>query len=247
MRSLIQKIILKIFALFPLDAYRFASFISNNKLSIALMTLHQNGLNIRTVYDIGANNGNWSKHLKKDALRQSQFVLFEANESHVNSLEKTGLKYFVGVLSSKENIVDFFSVGGAGDSYFLESTVHYSSVSPKKVLTQTLDKLAKENSLPKPDLIKLDTQGSEIDILKGGMNALESASLVLIECPIVKYNIGAPNIHEYIVFLQSCGFVPIDLMETHFVGKIVAQIDLLFMREDVFKRMYGESVVRIAK
>ena len=79
------------------------------------------------------------------------------------------------------------------------------------------------------------------------MNALESASLVLIECPIVKYNIGAPNIHEYIVFLQSCGFVPIDLMETHFVGKIVAQIDLLFMREDVFKRMYGESVVRIAK
>ena len=49
----------------------------------------------------------------------------------------------------------------------------------------TLSSVVKKKSYPIPDLIKIDTQGSEIDILKGAKKTLENCKLLYLECPII--------------------------------------------------------------
>ena len=49
-----------------------------------------------------------------------------------------------------------------------------------------------------PDFIKIDTQGSELDILKGGEKTISNCSLIYLECPIIEYNLGSPNLNDYI-------------------------------------------------
>lgn len=42
------------------------------------------------------------------------------------------------------------------------------------------------------DLIKIDVQGSELDILNGGRKTIRRSKYVLMEVSLIQYNIGAP-------------------------------------------------------
>jgi hypothetical protein len=77
------------------------------------------------------------------------------------------------------------------------------------------------------------------------MGTLGFASLVLIECLIVKYNIGAPNIDEYVSLLVSNGFVPFVIEETHYAANILIQIDFIFMRERHMKSIFGTAITNV--
>ena len=184
---------------------------------------------IRVVYDIGANDGEWSLEVRSK-LPKAAFYLFEANPVHAPALDNTGLPYFIKVLSSERRNVEFYSTGSRGDSYFRENSRHYDHVTPQSVEADTLDQIASGGRLPPPDFIKLDTQGSELDILRGAPRALSAAHLVLIECPITAYNLGAPKIGEYLAFMESSGFIPVELTDTHHANGALIQIDLLFSR-----------------
>jgi len=47
-----------------------------------------------------------------------------------------------------------------------------------KVCCYTLDEIAR--SLPPPDLIKIDAEGAEVDVLRGGIDLLSTARPMLI-------------------------------------------------------------------
>ena len=54
------------------------------------------------------------------------------------------------------------------------------------------------------DMIKIDTQGSEIDILKGGTELIKRTQVIMLEVDIghIKYNLGAPGKAEVMKFLS---------------------------------------------
>lgn len=131
-------------------------------------------------------------------------------------------------------MVDWYGRLGTGDSYYRENTSFSDNLASEKRRTQTLDNLIKRNNLPTPDLIKLDTQGSEIDILRGGDLALSGAKFVYIECSLVNYNEGAPQLADYVGFMSSKGFIPYDLCEDHKKGGALIQVDILFVRKEVY-------------
>lgn len=148
---------------------------------------------ISTIYDIGANRGDWTRMATK-MLPASKFFLFEANEVHRPDLQRLDHPFFIGVLANSRREVEFFGDGGTGDSYYCENTIHYDAVAPRIELTHTLDEVIEKHDVPMPDFIKLDTQGAELDILRGGTRAPAHAKLVFLECPILAYNAGAPGI-----------------------------------------------------
>ena len=113
---------------------------------------------------------------------------------------------------------------------FLE---HEKKLKPKKKITDTLDNIVKKEKLPKPNFVKIDTQGSEIDILKGGKKTISNCSVVYLECPIINYNLGAPNLDEYIKYLNSVDFVPYDICEVHYSDKVLIQVDILFIKKSI--------------
>ena len=109
------------------------------------------------------------------------------------------------------------------------------------MLTTTLSHYVKSNGLNFPDFLKLDTQGSELDILKGCEDGLSKIKVILVEMPITSLNIGAPTLSDVVVFLESHDFVPVYLSEIHKLIGILAQIDIAFLRRDLFNFVFGHD------
>jgi FkbM family methyltransferase len=196
--------------------------------------LHKS-IKIENIYDIGANKGDWTIDLSKK-FPKMKFYLFEANSIHENELKKLNHWYNTGILSDVEKDIEFYSKGGTGDSYFKENTSVYSEIEPQKFRSQTLDSLIEEAKIPFPDFLKIDTQGSELDILKGAKRCLSHTNVILLECPIYPYNNQAPKMSDYVDFLLSFDFYPAHCVELHNLNGVFVQIDIIFMSKDAIQK-----------
>ena len=94
--------------------------------------------------------------------------------------------------------------------------------------------------MPIPNFIKLDTQGSELDILSG-FTKLDLVDFCYVECPIINYNKGAPQINDYLDYFRGNKFVPLDILEVHKMENILVQVDIIFAKDDIKNRYFGES------
>jgi len=81
---------------------------------------------------------------------------------------------------------------------------HVSSI---EVDTVTLDDWARDNGVKFIDHIKVDTQGTELEILKGGINALKNVRSLEIEVEFNPIYLGQPIFSEVDLFLRGEGFV----------------------------------------
>jgi FkbM family methyltransferase len=147
---------------------KFFNSFYKQKLNSVLIDLIARGVEINTVYDIGAYRGDFSNYLNNTSLKNRDFYLFEANIKNKKYLERFDYQYFINVLSDRIKEITFYSKSLSGDSYYLEQTNFYSSSDAQNLTTTTLDEIVIANELPLPEFIKIDTQGSELDILNGG-------------------------------------------------------------------------------
>lgn len=182
-----------------------------------------------TIWDVGAHVGDWTRKIAK-SFPEASFVLFEANHALEGKLAATGWPHYMVALSESAGRRPFYAIGGTGDSFYQERTNLYEEVVPPEVVTTTLDILATTESLGFPDLLKVDTQGSELDILEGAQRILPSTRLVYLECPLRSYNHGAPHLNEYVLFMEAQGFLPFSIHEIHNQrsDRSIVQIDILF-------------------
>jgi hypothetical protein len=124
-----------------------------------------------------------------------------------------------------------------GESFYRENTNYYSDsfINPYYINTETLDNLFPNESF---DFIKIDTQGSEIDILVGGKLLVQSTEYILLEVSITNYNIGAPLIKDVLNYMDSIGFIMVDIWNCGYANRVpgkhyddLCQIDVLFTRK----------------
>ena len=80
----------KFFLKFPKVSNILYKYLLNNKLG-KFLKVFQLENPIDCVYDIGAFKGEWSEFYKNTSLRNSEFILFEANKAHSNILKKKKL------------------------------------------------------------------------------------------------------------------------------------------------------------
>lgn len=201
------------------------------------------GLKIDTVYDIGAWVGKWSSEMKNMALANSDFVLFEANPAYKQILSQSGFTVFCGTALSNpgRESVPFYNGTNTGDSYYKETTTYYDLQGHIELPCTTLDHVRASLNLAIPQFIKIDTQGSELDILSGA-SFLDQVDLIYIECPIIQYNKGAPDMQDYLNFFKSRMFIPVTLLEVHIHEATLVQIDIMFMRKEAKERIFGPNV-----
>ena len=215
---------------------------SRSDLPSLIRRLQNHGIEINVVYDIGAFKGLWTKALSRQLKKKAKFFMFEPNHTHNDSLSKVGHPFFNVLLSDKSETKKFFSLEGSGDSYYPELPGDTSQPVVKEMKSVTLDSLvfSSENPLPLPDLIKIDTQGSELDILHGAKQVLKSTSVIIMECPIVKYNQGAPDIQDYLDFALKNDWVPLSIVEIHILREVFVQIDIAFVSAGIFREKIGD-------
>ncbi len=207
--------------------------------SMKLVNLKEKGFNPLTILDIGAHKGqfyNWAKNVWPDAF----IWMIEANECHEKNLKNLTLnnkdRYTIATMGDIEREVNFYTRKDKphteGASYYKEA--NYWDI-PQLVMEipktlQTLDMMFTEDS--SFDLIKMDTQGSELDIIKGGLGICKKSSYIILEVATIEYNIGAPMESEVISFMDEIGF---ENMTT--IGEHVDSNNLIIQKDIVFKNL----------
>jgi hypothetical protein len=70
----------------------------------------------------------------------------------------------------------------------------------------TLDTIVKNRNFPSPDFMKLDVQGSELDIIKGSIKTLKSVKHLIVEMQHLQYNDEAPLVNKTLPLIESLDF-----------------------------------------
>ena len=186
------------------------------------------------ILDIGANIGQFHQ-LAKYVFPNSFVFSIEASPECEPFLQKITQNYYIGLLAKDGNEYDFYSrkdTGiGTGNSIYRELTSFYSD-DQLNIIKQTgirLDDLFDLDSTF--DLIKIDTQGSELDIIQGGMDLCKKSKGILLEVSLTQYNAGAPLYDDVIEFMKSINFIPVLVLdEARNHGSY--QQDILFINEN---------------
>lgn len=161
----------------------------------------------RVVYDIGACVLHWTNRARL-VWPEAEFVLFDAFEPA--AFLYTGYKHHVGVLSDTDGRCVTFhqnNIHPTGNSYYREiggpPTIEWT---PLPKTTRRLDSVAEDRVFPLPDLVKLDVQGSELDILRGAPRILDHARVLIVEMQHTDYNEGAPKVQDTKPWIEALGF-----------------------------------------
>jgi len=178
-----------------------------------LPTTHANylkSMNIKpkVVYDIGACVLHWTRKAK-EVWPSAQYYLFDAADSSKQFFERSGDSWYIGVLSDKDNHeLTFYEdkENPGGNSYYIETTGHFTEQHAVKKVAWTLDTVVSYNKWQLPDLIKMDIQGAELDVLRGADMCIDHATDIILEAQHVEYNKGAPQIQEIVDYLSTKGF-----------------------------------------
>ena len=199
---------------------------------LELLSLY--GFNIKTVLDVGASNGSWSKECLK-FFPKSNYVLFEPQPIHNDALN-----LFV---KSNEQVRVIKKAVGASEGYtFFDASDEFGGALASsgvddnaiKVEMTTLDASVFQLQVAPSYLIKLDTHGFERSILQGAGSVIDKTEILIIEAYNYRITDEAFLFWELCAYLADKGFRPVDLVDVlhRQYDNSLWQMDLLFIKDD---------------
>ena len=206
--------------------------------TMRLQEIRNMGINPTSILDVGAHTGQfygWAKGVWPNSV----IWMIEANHLHKGALSNLTRgkndEYLIAALGDEEREVTFYTRSDKphteGNSYYEE--VNYWDiqhlVQKNKITLQRLDDLFTDDTTF--EVIKLDTQGSELDVLRGGENLCKKASVIILEVTYVEYNKGAPTAEEVINFMKEFGFEQKMSIGEHYSDDKIIQKDLVFVNK----------------
>ena len=187
---------------------------------MALNFLAKLGVKDPVVLDIGANIGNYSEAILRSspqarifAFEPSSFARKELESRFEGNNQVTVVPIALG--SSISTATLWSDAPGSGLGSLSKRRLDHFDISfefSEQVQMSTLDSWSQENSIT-PNLIKMDVEGHELDVLKGAINALDSAQ-------VIQFEFGGCNIDSRTFFqdfwylLTQAGFAIFRISET---------------------------------
>ncbi|HOY38945.1 MAG: FkbM family methyltransferase [Bacteroidales bacterium] len=170
-----------------------------------------------TVLDIGAHKGGYLYFFRKQIGESGKIYAFEPQENLFQYL-----KYIVTLLGwsniTVENIAlsdnqgettlyipnNKIKEGSSPGATIVEHPERLDFVKTQSISTDTLDSYCEKNSI-KPVFLKIDVEGNELQIFKGGLKILQKCKpKILVE--IEKRHVGKQKAKETLDFLCSLGY-----------------------------------------
>jgi FkbM family methyltransferase len=179
-----------------------------------LESLRALGFMPRVIYDIGACVLHWTREARR-IWPEATVIAFDAMTDVRFLYTEAGLDHHCGVLTDRDGVeLSFFQniFFPGGNSYYREighpqSATLFTDSNRVQMIGQRLDTVVENAGFPLPDLIKIDTQGAELDVLRGGPKAVAHATRLVVEMQHTQYNEGAPLADETRRAIEAMGFV----------------------------------------
>lgn len=239
----IFKGIKKIFNLFGLEISR-----KKTNLFHATMNLWLTKLKIKTVIDVGANEGQFLEFIRQ-TLPTCKTICFEPMEEPFNKLQerygnndKVVLKNFA-LGKKKETLAMFKNSFSPSSSILKMSDKHIQSfpftknVTEQPIKVETLDNISPSLQIEKPFLIKIDVQGYEKFVIEGGIETIKQADVIIVELSYKELYDDQPLFDEVYALLVNNNFVIsgiLDQLKDPNDGEFL-QCDAIFINKNVQK------------
>lgn len=199
------------------------------EMHLALQKMAARGFHPERIVDVGSYHGDWSRMIKS-IWPQAGLDMVEANLDKRPILEpvaqdlKATLHFALLGPQDGEEVV--FHVMESGSSVLEEN-----SPLDRRSETRTMQRLDTVLNGGKIDLLKLDVQGFELSVLRGGEETLKQCQAVILEVSLLEINKGAPLFAEVVGFMHERGFEVYDILELHRrpLDNATNQVDLLFV------------------
>ncbi len=203
---------------------------SRDPMNRALYHLVGKGFSPKVILDAGAAQGYWSLNTHS-FFPGAEYFLVDPLEENAAALERIAAKdpqfHYIRTALGREKGSAFFKIEPDLDgSYWLPP----GRTDGREVPVCAADELIEAGLIRSPDFVKLDVQGSEMNVLLGADRTLASCEVLIVEVNLFRYLPGWPVAHEVIAHLAGKGFVLFDV-----AGQLrrpheddLGQIDLVF-------------------
>jgi FkbM family methyltransferase len=174
-------------------------------------------LEISTVLDIGAHKGEFADFIRS-VLSSSAIYSFEPNpdcfdQLVLNRSRDLSFRAFNFALGAHNGKALLHESAWSPSSSMLQMSEWHKRAFPHKsehtsttVAVRRLDDFAKEIDLRDPILIKIDVQGAEDHVLRGGENTVRRANILLMEPSFSELYKGQVRFNEIADYAQRLGF-----------------------------------------
>jgi FkbM family methyltransferase len=206
-------------------------------------------LSIGTVFDIGANQGQFGALLRRVGYSgnilslEPMTVAFKKLEAQARS-DPLWLVCNVAIGREGGRVALNVTANSTSSSLLTTTKLHIDAepssrtVRVETVTSRTLDDVAFDFRVPPPYFLKIDVQGGEMAVLDGGPDTLARTSGVRVECSLRSLYENASTVEEVLHRLEREGFVPIGL-ETAFTDPRTGdtlQVDIVACRRELLDR-----------
>ena len=200
--------------------------------------LKREGYAPRTMLDIGAHVGDFTREFVQ-VFPACAPTLIEPNPHCQDDLSRLPFERHAVAASRENGTAELYLsrqwLQSTGSSLYRENSEYFDD---ETAFVHPVPKVRIDDLFPgrRFDFVKIDTQGSEVDVLAGGQAVLSKADYILIEVSLVDYNIGGATPEAVFEQMAAMGFKCADIVEFNRFPQIrdnaLLQIDVLFERAD---------------
>jgi FkbM family methyltransferase len=188
------------------------------------------------IVDVGASDGRWTTPALP-LFPEARFLLVEPLDQHEAALkvlaqQERRITCFQGLVGRAAGTARFMQRGYQSSLLGTHDGSAFGETREQPIFT--LDEIIRRLSFPSPDIIKLDIEGSELDALRGAVEALRSAVLVQVEVNLIPFKKDLPLMDDLVGFMTEQGFRVLDVFGVHGrpLDGLPAQGECFFMKKD---------------
>ena len=207
-------------------------------------------LNVRTVIDVGANKGGAARSFRR-LFPAARIYCIEPIPRLCRRLEawaqtQGGAVEVMQVALSREPSKRLLYIDKRNDiwSTLMEPpAAKASQYEPITVQVETLDHLAAALDLDGDVLVKLDTEGLDLEVIRGGEQTLRRATAVIVESVFYPHPAGpdAPTFEDIAAALHELGYVYRGNVRLGCQHGTPMLADVLFARREAARRMVDRA------
>ena len=177
-----------------------------------------------TILDIGAHRGE-SIDFFKEIFPNSSIYSFEPDPDNFKELKRkhkdtNNVSLFNSAISDRDCTLEYYKqslshLGGCLeiDNHSLDS-IGYAKTADNNMIQvagRRLDSILKETAVDRIDLLKIDVQGYELNVLKGGPETLSRTQAIIVEIGFFDFYKNSSTLADVVQELNQIGFAPWDI------------------------------------